>query len=178
MFRDLSIFLCRSLITGIGKTLRIKIKGTYTKRGVIYAFWHSQFFPLVYAYRNRNITVLVSEHGDGENLAKIIAPFGYRTTIAVLKLSKPNKDDVFAIAPDGPRGPREKVKDGIIKIAQWTGFPIVPVKINISRKIVFKSWDRFNLPIMGSRCEIIIKEPIIVTNNIEEVKRKIEKSLS
>ena len=33
----------------------------------------------------------------------------------------------IAITPDGPKGPKEIVKDGIIKLAQTTGAPIVPL---------------------------------------------------
>ena len=33
----------------------------------------------------------------------------------------------IAITPDGPKGPKETVKEGIIKLAQITGIPIVPL---------------------------------------------------
>ena len=46
-------------------------------------------------------------------------------TNAFLKMVKSIRkgESVSIIFPDGPRGPREKVKEGIIKLAQVTGAP-------------------------------------------------------
>lgn len=129
------------LLVVVGKTLRIRSVGhgfSFITNGekAIYVFWHDCFFPLIYSYRPkaihysktyifRDITVLVSTHSDGECLSRMVEPFGYRTVKAtstgkrgkgLLELIKLDESS-FAIAPDGPKGPRHKVKDGVLRIA-------------------------------------------------------------
>ena len=44
---------------------------------------------------------------------------------------------------DGPRGPCYSVQDGVIGLAQLTGFAIVPVSNHVSWKWCAKGWDKF-----------------------------------
>ncbi|MDI6839287.1 MAG: DUF374 domain-containing protein [bacterium] len=184
------------LLIVIGRSLRISNVGygfTFitNRERAIYAFWHDCFFPLIYFFRPktnrfRNTAVLVSEHRDGECLARIIKPFGYRIVKAtstdtgrkglfeLLKLDESS----LAIAPDGPKGPRHKVKDGVLRIAKHTGLPIIPIGIGISNKITFGSWDRFNLPIPFSRCVIYWDSPIWVEEIDEYVREYLETTLT
>ena len=60
----------------------------------------------------------------------------------------------LAITPDGPRGPRYVVQDGVMSLAQLTGLPIVPVSFYAKWKIRVKSWDRFQIPLPFSFCEM------------------------
>ena len=46
----------------------------------------------------------------------------FRTMMKRLQLG-----ESIAITPDGPKGPKEKVKEGIIKLAQMTNTPIIPL---------------------------------------------------
>jgi lysophospholipid acyltransferase (LPLAT)-like uncharacterized protein len=62
------------------------------------------------------------------------------------------------VSPDGPRGPRFKCKPGAILLAQMSGRPIVPMAYAASRA-AFVHWDRFVLPLPGSRIVIAIGEP-------------------
>jgi hypothetical protein len=151
------------------KTLRIKIEGFEGESPVIYAFWHSQMFPLIYTHRKRGIKVLVSSHRDGEIVAGILKVFGFRlargsstrggtggmkSLINTLK-----KGGSVAITPDGPKGPRWKLKPGLIELSKITGAPIVPVGVGYSRKIEVNSWDRFKIPLPFSNCLIYIHRP-------------------
>ena len=47
---------------------------------------------------------------------------------------------------DGPRGPAQKVKPGVIRLAHVSDAAIVPVYIAAKRAWYFNSWDRFLLP--------------------------------
>ena len=73
----------------------------------------------------------------------------------------------IAITPDGPRGPRYRVQNGIIELARQTGMAIIPVSFNASRKKVFRSWDRFLLPFPFSRGVVVFGEPVLVSRNSE-----------
>jgi len=156
----LTTILGRLLVLALGHTLRTRIEGNDPGFDTIYAFWHGTMFPLIYTHRNKGINVLVSEHTDGEYIAKIIESLGYKTIRGsnidsgmkpFLELFRLKNGECLAITPDGPKGPRHKVKEGIIRIAKHTQMPIIPVTVNIEKKIKFDSWDKWALPLPFSR---------------------------
>jgi lysophospholipid acyltransferase (LPLAT)-like uncharacterized protein len=68
----------------------------------------------------------------------------------------------IAITPDGPRGPKYAVQAGIISLAQVSGCPIIPVGARVHGKLQLKSWDRFQIPMPLSRCELVSGKPIYI----------------
>ena len=66
---------------------------------------------------------------------------------------------------DGPKGPRQKCKIGIVLMAQETGAPILPVVGLASSYWEFNSWDRFKVPRPFSKIKMIYGEPILVPAN-------------
>lgn len=78
----------------------------------------------------------------------------------MLKASREGYD--IAITPDGPRGPRYHVQNGIIELARRTGMAIIPLTFSSSRKKLFRSWDRFLFPYPFSRGVFIWGEPVFV----------------
>ncbi|HET9797294.1 MAG TPA: DUF374 domain-containing protein, partial [Gemmatimonadaceae bacterium] len=44
---------------------------------VIYAFWHGELLALLWHHRGEPIAVMISEHRDGEIIARICERFGY-----------------------------------------------------------------------------------------------------
>src|SRR5208283_4835647 len=88
----------------------------------------------------------------------------------------------LAITPDGPRGPRYVVQDGVMSLAQVTGLPIVPFSFFARRKICLRSWDGFQIPLPFSRCEINVARPIRVPRDATdsergELRRQLEQAL-
>ena len=91
-----------------------------------------------------------------------------------------------AVTPDGPRGPRYQVQDGIISLAAASGAPIVPVSYASSLRFVFKgSWDHFRLPLPCSRIKLVFGSPIRVGRDVksqtrpglrEELRRKLRQA--
>jgi hypothetical protein len=75
------------------------------------------------------------------------------------------------ITPDGSRGPRYKVKMGVIHLAQKTGCPIIPIAFNVSKKKILGGWDRFILPCPFSRGIVILGEPIYIPSDADEKMR-------
>jgi lysophospholipid acyltransferase (LPLAT)-like uncharacterized protein len=68
---------------------------------------------------------------------------------------------VIAMTPDGPRGPRMRVKRGPIQLAKLAGAPLLAVTWATSRRIVFaKSWDQFVLPLPFGKGALIWGDPI------------------
>ena len=70
----------------LGRSLSIRRIGTeYLEqareggRKVLYAFWHEGLIVATYAFRRQGIQVLVSQHRDGELIARAIESMGYGT---------------------------------------------------------------------------------------------------
>lgn len=62
---------------------------------------------------------------------------------------------------DGPRGPRGQVHPGIIKLAQRSGAPILPILMTPSRRwISERTWDRFQVPKPFATITVRFGEPI------------------
>jgi len=66
------------------------------------------------------------------------------------------------IVPDGPRGPRETVKGGVVALARASGAPIVPLALGASAEWRLASWDEFRIPKPFARCVVRFGEPIRV----------------
>ena len=78
----------------------------------------------------------------------------------------------LAITPDGPRGPRYVVQEGVMSLAQVTGLPIVPVSYHLNWKIRLKSWDRFQIPLPFARCEITVGQILRVPREATDAERE------
>lgn len=123
---------------------------------VLFVLWHGRLLPLVYQHRGQGVVVLVSEHADGEYIARVIRRHGYgavrgsstRGGVKGLKglVRAAREGHDLAITPDGPRGPAKQFKSGALVAAQMTGVPVVPVSAGASAAWHFESWDRFMVP--------------------------------
>jgi lysophospholipid acyltransferase (LPLAT)-like uncharacterized protein len=128
------------------------------------------------------LAAMVSASKDGGFLAAILECFkvqpvrgssSRRGRQALLELTTwAERGYDLAITPDGPRGPCYLVQDGIISLAQITGFPIMPVSYYVAWKIRLKSWDRFQIPLPFTRCEMIYEKPIRVSANATDAERE------
>ena len=171
------------LILLLGKTLKIKWMGEENLRDirmkngkVLYAFWHGRMLILSYSHRRRKIPVLISQHRDGEIIARVIQRLGFKTVRgsttrggfkAILQMAnKANQGCDIAITPDGPKGPAFKVQPGTAYIAQRGEVPIIPITTSAEKRWTLKSWDRFIIPQPFSKVVIIIGKPIYVPREL------------
>jgi hypothetical protein len=91
----------------------------------------------------------------------------------------------MAITPDGPRGPRMRVKRGPVLVAKIAGAPLMPLAWATSHRIVMReSWDHFVLPLPFGRGALIWGDPIpppspeATEAEIEAVRLKLEAELN
>ena len=71
-----------------------------------------------------------------------------------------NDNNYIGITPDGPRGPKEIVSEGIIKIAKSSKVPIIPVGFWSSKNFKLKSWDSFLITLPFSKMFICMEQAI------------------
>jgi lysophospholipid acyltransferase (LPLAT)-like uncharacterized protein len=138
----------------------------------IFAFWHAQMLPLLWAHRGEGVAILISSHRDGEIIARIAERLGYRTirgsssrgaARALLGLVRELESGVeVAVTPDGPRGPAQKFASGTLVAAQRVGVPIVGIGVSASRAWRLKSWDRFMIPKPFCRVNVVYTAPTLV----------------
>ena len=165
-----------AFIRAIGVTLRVKVvddagvTGKDPEEPLVWVFWHNRIFVMPVVYRRymkaRHGAVLTSPSGDGEFIARVLKRFGVdnirgssnkrqveslREMVQYLRSGK--RDDVV-ITPDGPRGPKEVLAPGVVKLAQLTGVPVLPFHVRYRRSWKLKTWDRFEIPLPFSKVEV------------------------
>jgi len=194
--QQLAAALVYILIRGIAGTLRFRLddrSGFFNgepKEKLIFAIWHNRLALSAILYRrhvlkfapDRRLAGLVSASRDGGLLARILEHFhiepvrgsssrrGGQALLELTSLAERGYD--LAITPDGPRGPCYEVQDGVISVAQLTGLPIVPASYYLNWKIRPKSWDRFQIPLPFTRCEITVGKILRVPREASDAERE------
>ena len=167
------------LLRGLLRTLRVRRLGEqhlrpYLERheGALLTFWHGQLLPLACVMSFRHPVILVSEHRDGEIITQIIRHLGcgtvrgsttrggYRSLLEMARLGRAGQ--LLGITPDGPRGPRHTVHPGAILVAQRGGIPMIPLAAFAHPEKRLHSWDRFQVPLPGSRLVVSLGRPLYV----------------
>jgi len=160
---------------------------------LIYAAWHSRILLLPWLYAGRRFRVLTSRSRDGEMAARLVQRFdlqvvrgsssrGGAPALRALIRSLREGWGVVVI-PDGPRGPREIVKPGIVALAAATGAAIAPVAVGASSEWRLSSWDALRIPRPGARLVVGFGDPLRVPAGAgraaqEAVRTELEATLS
>lgn len=137
----------------------------------IVCFWHNRLLMTCFAWQGpMDFHMLISGHSDGKIIAKTVGHYGIKTiagssskggTQALRQMLKTlKKGEVIGITPDGPRGPRFHVSEGIVTLAKLSGLDILPVSFGASRRKVLPSWDRFVLALPFSKGALVWGAPI------------------
>ena len=158
-------------------------------RNAIFVFWHNRMFfmtyfmKICYVARGHKLLVFSSYSKDGEIMTRLESSLGTAvirgsTSKGAIKglinlLRKALTGYSPVITPDGPRGPKYEVQDGLLFLSQKTGFPIIPISWNASKFYRFKSWDSFMIPLPGARVTVTYGQPVIAqANEDKEALRK------
>ncbi|MCX7943665.1 MAG: lysophospholipid acyltransferase family protein [Deltaproteobacteria bacterium] len=148
------------------------------KRPPIFALFHS-YQMIIASYRAPfKINVLVSLSKDGEIASQVLRRLGFgvvrgssskRGLEALNELVElVNRGESAAITVDGPRGPLEEVKSGVIRLAQKTGAPIVCVSAIAKPMYRLKnSWDMFVVAPPFAKIVIYFSDPIYIEEHLD-----------
>ena len=156
------------------------------------AFWHGEILMNPFLYKKMikdvKMSLMISDHFDGEMIAKSMSFFGFDTIrgsstrggVKALKESfkKIDNGECIAITPDGPKGPRHSIADGIVAIAQKKELKIVAFNYKASSFWQMKSWDKFVVPKPFSTIDFYASEPFSVDGlSRDEAKKMIKERL-
>jgi lysophospholipid acyltransferase (LPLAT)-like uncharacterized protein len=199
----------RRLVAGLGGgaltallgTVRWTIRGREhydrwwgSRRPVVFALWHGRLLPCSYYHRGQDLATLISQHRDGDYIAGVVEGWwGYRAvrgsssrggTAALRGIVKVLREgSAMAITPDGPRGPRQRMKPGLLVAAQLAGVPVIPVSAGASRAWWIEGWDRFLIPKPFSHVVMEYSEPVEIPRSageaeVEAISAEIEARLN
>jgi len=160
---QLSLFAGQGFIRALARTWRYKTVGEQSvvrlradNTPILFTLWHGQMLPLLWFHRNEGVAVLVSEHKDGEIIARILEWMGYalirgstsrganRALLGMVRTLRDGHD--VAVTPDGPRGPRHKFAAGPVVAAHRADAPIMPTVAHVDRFWQLSTWDGFIIP--------------------------------
>ena len=151
-----------------------------------FCMWHDAIVAAVFSLKTHKLAGLISRHQDGSYLTHAVKLVGItpvrgsasRGGAQATRQLIDQPDLHVCITPDGPRGPRRGMKDGIVYLASRTGRPIVPTTL-VSTKYwsIPGGWSDMMIPKPFSRLLMIAGAPIEIPAEIsrQEITRLTEK---
>ncbi len=148
--------------------------------GCIYPTWHQRMFYFFHDFGSRHVTMMISQSKDGEYANALATRLGFysvrgsgtrrgRTAMhELIELLNRRLGHKAGMMADGPKGPPRQLKMGSIQIAKQTGLPIIPMMYGAKRRIVFKSWDRYFLPMPFTKVVLLHGEPVLVPADADQ----------
>ena len=145
----------------------------------IIALWHNRVVMMPYAWRNpKPISIFTSDHPDGRLVAYTMGWFGFdavfgstqRTELKTVRriVRSLKSGTLLGITPDGPRGPRMRLKPGVIHMAKLAKVPIIPVTYSCSRRKVLDTWDQLIVPLPFTKGVFLWGEPVTLPSGATE----------
>lgn len=182
---------CYIHVTGLEDFLRMAENGP-----CVLVLWHNRLaiMPFILSHYTPEISyaAVVSASRDGKILSTIVRSFQKGHTIevghqtrhqALREIIRAIREDpyVVVITPDGPRGPRYKVKPGISMAAIETQAQIIAVNWESDRFWELKTWDRLRFPKPFSTVTVTLKAAVkfdtLPLPSLEEATRSIQEAL-
>lgn len=178
-----ALYAGRGFLNLLARTWRIRVvngdnvlKLRASELPFIFALWHGQLLPLLWHHRDEGVKILISEHRDGEMVARAAESLGYglirgsstrgadRALISLVRELQAGRE--VAITPDGPKGPAGTFAPGALIAAQRSGSFILPVAASASSSWRLNSWDRFMIPKPFARVTVAYGPPtkVLATN--------------
>jgi lysophospholipid acyltransferase (LPLAT)-like uncharacterized protein len=165
-------------------------------RQFVYVSWHGELVTFPYFYKkiikpmsqDDRMSAIVSQHTDGELIAQFLSLYGFKSIrgssskggvkslVNAIKDAKSGSN--LGVTPDGPKGPRHSVADGVAAIASKSGVDIMCFNYNATSYWQSqKSWDKFAIPKPFSTVTFYTKFISVEDLSVEEIKDKVKKEL-
>lgn len=179
--------LIAHFIRSIATTLDVEMVSTgdvdhHEGHPLIWVFWHNRMLLMPWMhqrlYPGMGGAILCSPSGDGQIIADVCGRFGMtpvrgsssrRGAQALVELANQTKlGKDIGITPDGPRGPAYRMHPGVIKLAQLSGAPMLPMHVTYSSAVRLPTWDEFLVPLPFSKVRLEIGRRITVPRRMTE----------
>jgi lysophospholipid acyltransferase (LPLAT)-like uncharacterized protein len=163
------------------KDYQQKAKDLAPNKAFIFAVWHEQVVAVMSGHAwSEPYLALSSRSRDGDYAAFVSEKLGFLAVRGSSKkrnkdkggkeaiqeyILKMNQGISGGITVDGPKGPRQRCKSGVVLISMQTGSPILPVAGIANNFWEFRSWDRFKVPKPFSKIIMQYGAPIQVESD-------------
>lgn len=162
-----------------------------TGQRYIYAFFHEVMLFPAYYWAWPEMQILISDHRDGELITQVVRRLGFSVvrgsttrggTRALREMTHRIDRGHLCVTPDGPRGPRRHVQQGLVYLSSRTGLPIVGAGMAFRRPWRARSWDRFAVPRPFGVAACVVPPPLRVPpdadrDTIEDCRREVERRM-
>ncbi len=173
-------FVANGLMQLIVKSCRVNISGldhfhqAIQNGSSIISFWHGSMFivpALLGPYaKQTNFVACISRSRDADVLEKVIHRYPPSTCIRIghrsratglLEMIREVEKGrcTLLVTPDGPKGPYQVMKEGMLEVSRKTGAPILTLSWKSSSFLHLPTWDKFRIPRPFSRIDVIISHP-------------------
>lgn len=184
--------LARWLISMLWKTCRIEVDTDAatlelldSDAACIPCYWHGQqIFCLRALLDHRQqrpswkLGYLISPSRDGDAAARVFADLDLYVirgsasrggAQALREIYQAIRRDGVSpvVTPDGPRGPHEAFKPGVVMLASLAAVPLVPVAFAATPAARLSSWDHTLLPLPFARVRVLIGAPLSVARGLD-----------
>ena len=125
----------------------------------IIACWHSDLLmiPIYRVIRpNRPASAIISQHKDGEIVSKVLSYLSIKSLrgssrkgakkVLLEAMRAIDRGEEIQISPDGPKGPRYHIHNGVIALAIRGKLPIMIIGYRADKYWQLNSWDKFIIP--------------------------------
>jgi lysophospholipid acyltransferase (LPLAT)-like uncharacterized protein len=140
--------------------------------------WHGHLLVFAYHHRHAGLATLISQSRDGEYIARVTERWGYtvvrgsssrggssalRDMVRLLRAGHS-----LAVTPDGPRGPRRRLKPGALLAARLSGVPVLPTAAAATHAWWLGGWDRFLVPKPLARVRLVYGEARMIPRDADD----------
>ncbi len=184
------IKICFQTSIWLTKNSEIVEKLLKKNKSFVVCFWHNRLLMAVFCWKwPHEFKMLISGHSDGKIISNAISNFGIQTisgsarknNVSSLKeiLKEINDNSIIGITPDGPKGPNEEVKIGLISLLKKTNVPVLPLSYSAKFKFKLKTWDKFIFVIPFNKFVAVWGDPLQFDKNktLAENKLILEKEM-
>jgi lysophospholipid acyltransferase (LPLAT)-like uncharacterized protein len=160
---------------------KVEARKLHPKGAFVFAIWHQNLIPGILAHSDEQYTMIISESKDGEIVAVTCEKLGHKPSRgsstrggkkALMEMVKNVKSGIpGALTVDGPKGPAQIVKPGVVELARLAQCAIVPMSPYPKKFwVIKKSWDQFRIPKPFTKIIIVIGEPTFIDDDITKEK--------
>lgn len=157
----------------------------------IFAFWHGQFMLIPnFSPPKTPVAIMVARHGDAELIGEVLKSFDQMTLIRGGGAGNRKKNrggstalraavraleqgTCLSMTADVPPGPARIAGHGILKIAQMSGRPILPVATTSSRLYAMRTWSRMTINLPYSKIAMRLGTPIYVPRDADDAQLEV-----
>ncbi|KAF3363296.1 hypothetical protein PHSC3_000187 [Chlamydiales bacterium STE3] len=174
-------YLTKGLLTALLATCKIEIQGLQelekkAQQGpCIIMLWHNRLLIIGYILskftKKMTYSAFVSNSKDGRILAEFVDSYKRGRSIKVAHNARGQalkklieelrqRSEVALITPDGPRGPKYKIKPGVIRATEAASASTIPLSWSATEFWQLRTWDNLIVPKPFSKIYVVFGSAI------------------